>query len=228
MVISFCQSHMTHSGRRKTQHDAGIVPVVRWLAMQPSPLRADPNEGTRSLQLDALASDLAAEAGRLSGLPGVAEDYDLGRLIRSLFMWSLAVGSTAESGPASLRSVSRLFRDHPEHGLPDPDQLASHRALLDVVSFPTVGDMVLDDLSAMLLTRWHRPSLEAGMKTILRLLAQRRQRSNQRLRCGSLQMAAVKVPASASAWTGFQISTQRGVPGSASIAVRLSYSSYQA
>ncbi|MHB8459843.1 MAG: hypothetical protein ACYDB6_07220 [Candidatus Limnocylindrales bacterium] len=60
----------------------------------------------------------------------------------------------ADSGPASLRSVSRGFRDHPEHGQPDPDPLATHRALLDVVSFLTVGDMVLDDLAAMFLARW--------------------------------------------------------------------------
>lgn len=66
-------------------------------------------------------------------------------------------------GPASLRSVSRGFRDHPEHGLPDPDPLASHRALLDVVSFLTVGDMVLDDLAAMLLARWHRPPGRDGV-----------------------------------------------------------------
>jgi hypothetical protein len=113
-----------------------------------------------SRALDSVGDQVEAEASRLIDLPGSDRDYDLGRLTRSLGMWSIAIRRMAESGPASLRSSERRFRDHPEFGSPDLDPLASHRALLDVVSFLTAGDMVLDDFAAMQLARW---SLGAGL-----------------------------------------------------------------
>jgi hypothetical protein len=101
-----------------------------------------------------LAHQAETELDRLIALPGFDHDYDLGRVARSLGLWSISIARLAESGPASLRSTERRFRGHPEFGQADPDPMASHRALLDVVGFLSVGDMLLDDWAALQLARW--------------------------------------------------------------------------
>ncbi|MGH9419844.1 MAG: hypothetical protein ACRD3J_07725 [Thermoanaerobaculia bacterium] len=128
------------------------------------------DDAGRSLGLDRIAAGIEAESARLIDLPGFDNDFDLGRVARSLWVWSIAVHRMAESGPASFRSVERGFRDHPLHGEPDPDPLASHRALLDSVSYLTVGDMVLDDFAAMQLARWDLEFGDIPWRTFTRQL----------------------------------------------------------
>jgi hypothetical protein len=108
-----------------------------------------------SPRLVGLAQRIEARARELAGYPGFrGNDWSLHRLVRTLAMWSVTVDRMATSGPTSYLAAARQFPDHPEHNLVDKNPLASHRAHVDLVSFLTVGDMVGDDLAALLLERW--------------------------------------------------------------------------
>jgi len=74
-------------------------------------------------------------------------------LVRTLTVWALAIRRMAASGPVAERAGLRYFADDPEHNLRTEDQFDDHRAHLDVISYVTVGDMVLDDLAALMLAR---------------------------------------------------------------------------
>jgi hypothetical protein len=115
----------------------------------PTPEAGDP--------LQQLAQTVEDAAARLTDEPGYAgTDWSLQRLVRSLGMWSISIRRLSESGPAARLNVERRFVDHPEHERRSEDPLAGHRAHLDVIAYLTAGDMVLDDLAALLLERRHK------------------------------------------------------------------------
>jgi hypothetical protein len=110
---------------------------------------------TPSASLTALASRILVRAEMLIDDPGhKGKDWELQRLVRNFLMWSITVERMATSGPKSQAEVERGFRGHAQAGHVADDRLATHRAHLDVIAFLTVGDMVLDDLAAVILKRW--------------------------------------------------------------------------
>jgi hypothetical protein len=119
--------------------------------------------------LVALANRILAQAKRLMDDPGYeGEDWELQRLVRTLAMRSITVERMATSGPESLVQEGRGFRGHPEHGQANEDPLATHRAHVDVIAFLTIGDMVLDDLSTVLLKRWKRPVGDIPWRSLMK------------------------------------------------------------
>jgi hypothetical protein len=82
----------------------------------------------------------------LTELPGFAgKDWSLQKVADSLAMWSVAIRRMATSGPESELRSARRFSDHPKHDRVGEDPLVRHRAHLDVIAYPTSGDITLWD-----------------------------------------------------------------------------------
>jgi hypothetical protein len=118
----------------------------------------------------AAAQSVIRKADVLNAAPGRANDYELQRLVRTLTMWALAIRRLAASGPVSERAGLRYFADDPEHDQRNEDLFANHRAHLDVISYVTVGDMVLDDLAALTLGRAHAAVGQVPWNSYMRLV----------------------------------------------------------
>lgn len=106
-------------------------------------------------ELIALAERLEAKAGELLKETRETEEWRLGHVGQSLAMLTVGVRNVADSGPRShLASLQAIFPDQYAAGdWPKPERLRDQRALLDVVAVLSVGDMVLDDVAALVLGR---------------------------------------------------------------------------